>query len=274
MKLGARPGLAPVLRAPAARTRPLARGRCALVTLLCCLPWAGGCGAASAGDACVESAAILGSTVASNASGAGLESDVGYLRVEADVEASPSRTVTLTRICSVARIAPGLALSAAHCVDDLLSFRAEVGFGAAVPAPDPSGCHSSLAGAVTAVSRGTGDLMAVRFEDANDAPGLTIHTAPIAVGTAVLLAGYGVAEQGIGVRLFADAVVTGVGDATYLVEVPGGGACTGDSGGPMLVRDPTGRFEVGGVLWRGSLSCRGQDEYTSTSGVSIDVDDF
>jgi hypothetical protein len=39
------------------------------------------------------------------------------------------------------------------------------------------------------------------------------------------------------------------------------GACIGDSGGPLLVRDADGRLAVGGVLSRGQASCTGKDSY-------------
>lgn len=45
------------------------------------------------------------------------------------------------------------------------------------------------------------------------------------------------------------------------------GACSGDSGGPLLVRDETGQVAVLGVLSKGDVTCRGLDYYERVDGL-------
>jgi hypothetical protein len=47
-----------------------------------------------------------------------------------------------------------------------------------------------------------------------------------------------------------------------------GGACFGDSGGPLLVRDESGAIRVVGLLTRGSSNCLGSDEYVRLSAAA------
>jgi hypothetical protein len=248
---------------------------CRLFLLPCLLVLSGsGCGAAADESACTQAAALIGATPASAAAAAGLESDVGFLSIEADIETASSQVVRFRRICTVARIAPGRALTAAHCTEDLPSFRASVGFAAAVATTDDAPCAAEVGrdvgSPVVSARRGPGDLLVLEFEDANDRAGLPLGTVPPPVGQQVLLGGYGVAEDhaGAGVRRFAEGAVTGVADAVLTVQVVGGGACSGDSGGPMLRRDPAGRMEVIGILSQGSPSCRGEDEYMAVTSFS------
>lgn len=83
----------------------------------------------------------------------------------------------------------------------------------------------------------------------------------VAVGEPVQLAGVGLAENDLlGRLLFAVEPLTDVKPA--FLEVNGfgrSGACAGDSGGPILVRDPQGRIVSVGVLSFGESSCLGFD---------------
>jgi hypothetical protein len=82
-------------------------------------------------------------------------------------------------------------------------------------------------------------------------------TAALADGDDVLLAGLGEDEKGELVRRHF--LTTQVAAATpELLKFDGGGragACFGDSGGPVLVRDDLGRLAVAGIISRGSRSC-------------------
>jgi hypothetical protein len=77
------------------------------------------------------------------------------------------------------------------------------------------------------------------------------------------LAGFGLTEDDtIGLRLFTDEVV--IDDDGELITVDGEGqrgACLGDSGGPLLIRDGAGNVRVVGVLSHGSASCLNIDRY-------------
>ena len=84
------------------------------------------------------------------------------------------------------------------------------------------------------------------------------------VGRRVTLAGLGATEHGTrGDRRFVEEPITQVTDD--YIEVNGAGrkgACGGDSGGPLLFRDPTSeQIRTLGVLSVGDSSCLGRDRY-------------
>jgi hypothetical protein len=89
-------------------------------------------------------------------------------------------------------------------------------------------------------------------------------------GALVQIAGFGL--DGItdrpGRRLFAATSVSEVGPTFLSVRAQYGltGACSGDSGGPALVRDAAGRAAVIGVLSKGASDCAGEDMYVRLTG--------
>jgi hypothetical protein len=82
-------------------------------------------------------------------------------------------------------------------------------------------------------------------------------TTGLAEGDDVLLAGLGQDERGELVRrLFLTTQVAGATTDSLKFNGAGrAGACFGDSGGPVLVRDDLGRVAVAGIISRGSRSC-------------------
>ncbi len=64
-------------------------------------------------------------------------------------------------------------------------------------------------------------------------------------------------------------------DADYVAVDGRGktGACSGDSGGPLLVRDDSGRVAVLGVLSKGEASCRGVDYYARVDTLRVWVEE-
>lgn len=253
--------------APGAGSISHAPGRSAFLLAACISTLGIACEPVPDETMCATTSALLGATEASQAQAAEIAHNVGFLLIDTDVRTSPSQVVHLQRICTVARIAPGLAVTAAHCIADLPAFNAAVGFGPVVPGELTSHCPAAAVFPVGSWLRGPGDLLAVRFQDASDAAGIGVRNAPMEIGQAALLAGYGVAEDAgsAGQRRFANALVTRVADISVTVQVTGGGACSGDSGGPMLVQTASGSIELGGVLSRGSPSCKGEDEYIAAS---------
>jgi hypothetical protein len=93
------------------------------------------------------------------------------------------------------------------------------------------------------------------------------NTAPLDerwVGAPVELAGYGLSEFNEPPTLrFAIETVARIEPSHVVVDGMGrSGACTGDSGGPLLGRADDGRTRVLGILDDGDSSCVGEDFYT------------
>jgi hypothetical protein len=167
--------------------------------------------------------------------------------------------------CSGVVIAPGRALTAAHCARGEPAFSAELRFGADAAAPsavvvtEGREVHAEL------------DLMLLHF-DANELGSVAVEAlqppnaplSPNVLGTLVALGGYGLDEAFLdGRRTFAVEQIVALDDEALIVDGAGlSGACVGDSGGPMLGRALDGSVRVYGVLSTGSADCRGEDRFT------------
>lgn len=86
------------------------------------------------------------------------------------------------------------------------------------------------------------------------------------LGSNGTLAGLGFNELGdYGVRLFVSESIVEVTPTTIEVDGKGeSGACTGDSGGPLLYQNQNGSVKVIGILFSGSSNCLGIDLYLRT----------
>lgn len=96
---------------------------------------------------------------------------------------------------------------------------------------------------------------------------MTLSTSAPEMGSRLILAGFGITEQHITGELRAlEATVLAVSDDRLTVQGIGGGACVGDSGGPLFSAD--GSLTLFGVLSTGSASCLGKDYYVNVLAAS------
>jgi hypothetical protein len=165
-------------------------------------------------------------------------------------------------VCSGVVLDPHTVLTAKHCVDTQAPLRVVVGENTTCPE-----------GEVEVVeSRHHPELDLALLTLAEDVVE-TFGTVPLVVdelgrytpGDAVQIAGFGL--DGVtnqpGRRLFAATSLTEIGPTFLSVRAQYGltGSCSGDSGGPLLVRDTAGRAGLIGVLSKGASDCVGEDHY-------------
>lgn len=172
--------------------------------------------------------------------------------------------------CSGVLLAPGHVLTAGHCAERLPAEHS-VFVGPALDAPVFT----------TRVARyalhGEQDLaLAVLEQEVPPEHALPLQLATeddhaaLGVGAELLIAGYGLTETGeLGTRLFVrEPIVERTRDELVVDGRGRSGACTGDSGGPALVRDGEGRHRVAGILSSGSPSCLHIDIYVRVEPVA------
>jgi len=170
-------------------------------------------------------------------------------------------------LCTGVLIGPRRVLTARHCAE-LLPESVSVFVGPSVEAHSFQSSvlsfrsHDALDVAVGELETAIPSELATPLEPISDRETLE-------VGMLATLAGYGLTEDhGIGVRLFLQEPITEIAPDDVVVDGGGQtGACVGDSGGPLLMRDADGRHRIIGVLSAGSASCVDIDVYQRLESV-------
>jgi hypothetical protein len=169
-------------------------------------------------------------------------------------------------VCSGAFVTPSWIVTAAHCL---------VIESAEVVVPGAQGAPPSVVRVREGIAHPDLDVALLRVDAPDDgfdsiplglpAPGARAVT----VGDVVEIAGYGRTEDEAPgeLRFLAEAVVAVEDDSVLVSGLGANGACDGDSGGPLLVRDGDGRPIVAGVLTSGSPSCIERDRYVRLDGI-------
>jgi hypothetical protein len=176
-------------------------------------------------------------------------------------------------LCTGTFVTAGWALTARHCVAALEPARLRVvtGEGARLSPPGPAGSACSPASdqhaqPVLAIHQHPELDLALLQVAAGAAraaiPPLTSDSHPVPLAGPLFVAGYGLDEAASpGIRRFARVTLEEEAGGFAYVRVEGrGGACFGDSGGPLLV-EQGGVATVAGVLNIGSGDCLGSDRY-------------
>jgi hypothetical protein len=179
------------------------------------------------------------------------------------IGARPDIAGSRANVCSGAALARDLVLTAAHCVAPAATYNVFAARNAPALAIKTIQVHPRFDAQSFALHRATADVALIKLAAAlpeRFVPVPLDHAAPpVAVGDRFVIAGFGVtavgSDNGVGLARAAALVATGqpgtlqirLFDPTTKGERPGLGACTGDSGGPVL-RDVDGRLMVIGVV--------------------------
>jgi hypothetical protein len=226
-----------------------------------------GCSSSTfATEKCGSPAAIVGGTDAPPFELAAYAESVVAVLV---TDPADSRSVLAT--CTGVRLDESRVLTARHCVSGSPASAVRVISGPTTDAGTecPSPAASDGVEATAVATSGSLDLAVIRTGPSTGSTAPPCTQLP-SVGTPGIIAGYGLAEGGLlGVRHFLETeVVSTAGDVIAVQARSAAGACVGDSGGPLFVKQGD-QWCVAGALSTGSIDCRGLDRYQSIAS-SVD----
>lgn len=224
-----------------------------------------GCSSRSEAEACDSLAAIVeGTTAPPSELAANGDSVVAVLVVD------PADGTSVLDTCTGVRLDASHIVTARHCVSSTPASSIRIVAGPASVAGNRcvAAAAPSRKEATAVATSATLDLAVILTapSDGSSTPGCTRLPS---VGTAGVIAGYGLSEGGeLGVRRFLKTEVVGTSTDVIAVQAPtAAGACVGDSGGPLFVKEDD-RWCVAGTLSTGSADCRGLDRYQSVTAAS------
>lgn len=176
----------------------------------------------------------------------------------------PPGDVWNANFCTFTRVASRWLLTARHCLPPEFDGRVELTFGpsyrAAANPANSSDCRNPAptlwSSAIERASAHAELDLALLEVELPLGPSLAVAETPATVGERLLLVGYGEQEDGGGGIQESLWENVSAKDATSITVIADhGGACVGDSGGPLLREVEPGEFELVGVLSSGSDSC-------------------
>ena len=213
-------------------------------------------------SACQDSPAANGAAITNGAvSSTFLGPSRSYADAVVNVSGGPGGP-----LCTGVLVREHWALTARHCAPAAIAGISREG----VPftlMPEKVVAHPSLDIALVHVTSAS-SVEGYRFD-------LSREVAADVVGRPVQLVGYGLTEEGSPSRVpkFVVEEIVELREAELWVDSHGrSGACSGDSGGPMLTRGASGRIEVLGILVGGAASCYGRDRYARADQLAAWVD--
>lgn len=185
-------------------------------------------------------------------------------------------TTDPTLICTGTLVAPKVVLTAAHCLEAFDEDGAyEVMFGSALDAPDARFVWVRRAKSHPAYDEATheNDLALLELDEPGPVDPVASATTPLstlAAGVSARVVGFGetrVDGEPPGIKRTGQTTVDSASEKDFQASPAPSMSCSGDSGGPVFVRDDGGAEKLAGVTVKGDPACK-------TFAVNLRVDAY